>query len=648
MERPPTRRTIVRNLVRAHVIKLNKCLYDKETPVDDFILYRVADEDCRVDAVILHVDDEFFSAPQSWVALMIQGKPYLISRKDCASLPRTDDTIYVDIRLIINIPFDEQDPDNMVIDNNSRTNTLLSSSTQIKATTPSFYERFNETIIRPMRRKHAIFVDTPYQLFSLARHINEGSIHESLYQTDNELAQYLKIVIDYSLIGSNFANKEHRLILENKLLAYYNNVLMQNNETMLLVQQHKVFLEFMLNVILCETELVPLDVTYFEETSERYQHSTQIKCKMMNECIAWEIFKLKRSRDRFSVNHYQRLIDEFLSFIDKTIQNSLIPRPEWTLYYINKEKPNLFWHSDKHDILLIRFEWLPLLIKEGLSSVIQDRLRQGTIWLNTNEFYDYFLPCLYRAILTDSFRFIWMCRLSHREDKFVRSLVAIEQENFKTLIWQALPVVTGASSNALLEYSNGSLTHITSPITKKIAKRDRMIPRGRSTNNKPVVNYATQVSLIATEVDIEEINQFMPPCIKSVIKKNTKLGNGDRFTAIYYLIDMGYTKEDAIRLLNGTNKIDITQAYLWQKKKKSPDRLSSLCCDGMIALDGSMGQTTRCPYEEAANGPKRRKKEEHSHEDKDKYRIQCSATLGPNVKRIISPIDYIRHKMNDM
>ena len=657
MERRPTHRTMIRNVVRTHVIKLNKYLYNRETETDDFILYGIRDDDCRVDAVILHVDDDFFRTPQTWVALMIHRKPYLISREDCTALERIDDTLYVDLRRIINIPFVENSE--MVIDTDigsSLSSSTMSTSTKTKTPTQSsFYERYNETVIRPMRRKHAIFVDTQYQLFSLARHINDGGIREALYQTDQDMTQYLKTVIDYALIGANFPNKEHRLILENKLLTHYNNVLMQNNETSL-VQQHNVFLDFMLNIIICETAVMPMDVAYFDETSIRYQYCTQIKCKMMNECIAWEIFKLKRSRVRFTVNHYQRLIDEYLTFIDTIIPSasSLIPRPEWTRYSINRDTPNLFWHTEKYDQFSIRFEWLPALIKEGLSSsqsIVSDRLRNGFVWLNTNEFHDYFLPCLYRNLLTDSYRHIWMCRLSYREDKFVQSLVNIEQENFRALIWQSLPSVDNTHSKTLLEYSNVSLIHITSPITRKLAKRERIMPRRNNNTNNSNNNTSTSQSAacISPEIDIEEINQYMPPCIKSIIKKGVKLPFMDRVTAVTYLVDMNYSKNDIVCLLDGTDKRDIIGHFMSEtkKKQKEPDRLSSLCCNALIAVDGSMGHTARCPYEEHVNGDKRRKKTEYTYDEKLSYRSQCGASLGPNNKQVSHPIDYIRHKIND-
>lgn len=637
--------------MRAHVIKLNKCLYNRETETDDFILYGVSDDDCRVDAVILHVNDDFFRTPQAWAALMIQRKPYLISKEDCLALERIDDTLYVDLRRIINIPFTEESE--MVIDIDagsslSASSSAMSASTKTKAPTQSsFYERYNETIIRPMRKKHAIFVETPYQLFSLARHINDGCMNEAPYQTDQDMTQYIKTVIDYALIGINFPNKEHRLILENKLLSHYNNALTQNNETL-------VFLDFMLNVIICDTDVMPIDVAYFDETSIRYQYCTEIRCKMMNECIAWEIFKLKRSRDRFSLDDYQRLIDEFLLFIDTIIPSasSLIPRPEWTRYCV--VAPNVFWHSEKYDQLSIRFEWLPALIKEGLSaqSIVSDRLRNGFVWLNTNEFHDYFLPCLYRNLLTDSFRYIWMCRLSHREDKFVQSLVNIEQENFKALIWQSLPSVGNTHGKTLLEYSNGPLIHITSPITRKLAKRERIIPRrGNNSNdgNNSVINTNQLAASIAASIDIEEINQHMPPCIKPIIKKGVKLQYMDRVTAVSYLVDMNYSMGDAVRLLNGTDKRDIIGHYTCdtKKKQKEPDRMLSLCCNALIVVDGSRGHTARCPYEERTNGDKRRKKTEHTYDDKISYRSQCSASLGPNNKQVSHPIDYIRHKISN-
>lgn len=638
--RKPTRLAIVLKLVRIHVANLNLCLYDKVVSHDDFVLYGVRDDDCiGDDAVILHIDDAFINNKQSWVALMIKTKPYLISREECLALPRMDDTIHVDIRRIINIP--DEEPKTIAKEPLlQQRQSLSSSSSNVHAmsSSSSFYERYNEIAMRKLRRNHSIYVDTKYQLFSVARHIKEGGIHETLFQTEDETNQYLKIVIDYALISTNFANPEHRLILENKLLTHYNKSILPGSDA---------FIDFMLNLIVCETEVVPLGTPYFDGTNLRYQFDTQIQCKMMKECVAWEVFKLRRSRDRFSLDQYQKLIDEFLLFIDKTIPQSdlLIPRPSWIYYCMNKESPNLFWACEENDLIRIRFEWLPDLAQ---SSLIAERLRDGTVWLTSNEFHDDFLPGLYERLLTDSFRFIWMCRLTHKEDRFVQSLALVEQENFRAMIWPLLPNADNRNTRVLLDYSNNTLSHIKSPITTTLANRERMIPRkGGNTVTIDKPNAAHTATLIASEIDIEEINLYMPPCLKPKIKKNMKLCNMDRVTAIFYLIDMGYSQEETVRLLNGTSKRDIIQAYTWQKTKKSPDRLSSLCCDALIVVDGLKDQTIRCPYEEKATGAKRRKKTDHTYDDKISYRTQCSATLGPNVERIASPIDYIKHKIND-
>lgn len=674
-----TRRTILRKLFRVHVARLNKCLYASsgaDTVNDDFIIYLVPEANIGTDTVILPIDPEFIGAKERWVALIINDKPYLISRSDCLSLQHIDNSVHVDIRAIMNIPEKEEEVDEedagMEVENETSPSVSPPSTPTLSVSTGlsisrgggvtasnTWYERNNETIIRPMRRKHGIFVETPYRLFSLARHIKEGGIREEQYKADQEINQYMKMVLDYALIGANFGNHEHRLILENKLLAYYNNEVMHNDENAILNREPHLFFVFMINVILCETEVLPLDTPYFDNTSIRYQYPDQIKCRMMDACISWELFKLRRSRDRtITDKHYQALINEFMVFIG---QYRYIPRPEWTLYGVDTANPNEFWWAtDKTGddrLFLIRFEWVPSLIADGMASSISDRVKEGNVWLSVTEFYDYFLPRLYHNLLRDSFLYIWMCRFAHRDDKFVQSFSLVQLENFKTLVYQHLPQ-HDARATSILAFSKEKLSALESPITKIVTKRDELMPSRTTLGSSFTTQLMTidDAATISKEIDIEELHQYLPPCLKSLVKKNTHLTWMDRVTAVSFLYDMGYSEKDTIRQLNGCDNHDIRGHYRSNKKiqtKKQREELRpeqaerilmSVCCNAIMSIDGSRGHSIRCPYEATANGPKRKKKEEYLVGEKLGYRTTCGIMIDPTVSCISSPLEYVKQK----
>lgn len=608
------------------------------------------------ETVVLAVDEAFFTAKERWVALIIKDKPYLINRRDCAALQHVDNTIHLNLHTIMNIPEgcngddnqeDDQEDDAMELSltKSSGAGIHLSASSGAVSST-AWIERHNETIIHPLRRKHAILVETPYRLLSLVRHIKEGGIKEEHYRMDHEMSQYLKMVIDYALIGLNFNNNEHRLVLENKLLAHYNNTVTRNDENVMLIEQPHLFFVFLLNVILCETVVLPITTPYFDNTSIRYQYDNQIMPRLTDACVSWELFKLRRNKDNIAIDQYQCLIDEFLE-LTSSVSPSLVPKPTWTKYVVDSTNPREFWWSTP-ELFLVRFEWLPSLIADGMHPSLSDRLRNGNLWLSVHEFHDYFLPRLYRNLLIDSFRHIWMCRFAYRDDKFIRSLTLIEQENFNEQIYQHLPP-HDARARAIFDYSNDKLGIIQSPITKILNKRDALMPNRGDTLSFGGATQMTssEAGLLSQEIDIEELNHYLPPCMKPLMKKNTHLGWMDRVTTVSYLADMGYSMQDSIRLLSGCEKNDIKGHYTSQQKRKNdkkydPTQLHSLCCNAIMSIDGSRGHKIRCPYEEAANGTIRKKKTDYASDEKARYRRQCADSIGSNVARIASPLDYIK------
>lgn len=642
--RQPKRKAIIRSLIRKHTRLLNQHIHSNEIPLDrdDFILYAVPDKNCSDTTVFLLVNDAFFTAVERWVGLIIRNKPYLISRIDCTALRRTDNKIEIDIHSIMNIP--EEEEDEMVVDTVSdltrSTGSLTSSLQSSYANQNSFVAHHNDTLIRPMRKKYSILVDTPYQLFSPARHIKEGGLAEPTYQNDDKMLRYIKCVIDYALIAPHFVNTEHRFILENKHLAYYNNVLVCNNEH---AMQPPLFFEFMLNVILRETHVVPLRIDYFDTTSIRYEYRSLIKWPLMDECIEWELFRFRRSRDTFEPSEFQQLIDDFLQLIQSGPSVQCLPLPEWTYYRITG---NCYW-----DGFTIRFEWIPLLVTSGFSTAIHERIHNGIITLSREEFNDYFLPCLYRVLLTDSFRYLWMLRLTFRDDPFTQSLSNIAYDNFDNV---PLPSLVETEPRFLLAYVNtGELGALESPITKILAKRELLMPR--RTNQTSFILTREQAEEVSVEVDIEELNDYLPLCLKPFLKKKVHLQNMDRVSAVSYLIDMGYQMNDVPRLLNDNGKQEIVSHYRSLMKRRNdprkvkPGALTSLCCNAWFTIDGSKGHTIRCPYEKKANGNQRKTKEELTDEEKKGYRAECAATLGPtNGNRIGHPIEYVRHKIREM
>lgn len=599
--------------VRKHVKMLNDRGVQTQTPLsdscnmdvdeDDFVLYIDTNLDIQYGSVVFPITEliDPETTSRRWLAFIIKDKPYLVSRQECMSYKNINDCVIIDPTRIMNIPMGPTVIASATIVTTTANN-LSVSRNQLKTSSTTIgsnrEERTDEEILHKMRIKYSInrLLVQPYSLYY--------PMSDLPYYDNDDVIAYAKQVCDYALITRHFKSDVHRLLLYNKLIVNY-------NQSPIVEKGHGPMIRFMCLMISESESFAP---TYFESTDIKYQHISRVSCPMLDMCVAWEVLKLRRSGlTGPELDNYQTMVDGYIALSDE------FRLPEWTLYSVDQH--SLFWRLTDDGNYAIRFEWLSKMT----NTLPRRNIKEGLITLTRIEFYDVFLPLFYTQLLTDTFRFIIM------------SNSRIPPQPSEETILKPLPSTDVCKTNErwLINYVHEHLNP-TSFVLRKIKQRDSHI-----NNNKTSYLPPKSTLPISQLVDIEDLHDYLPPCLKPVLKKGVHLKNDDRRLMVNYLVDMQYPLEDALELLSKCDAGDVTNLYNASKKKN----YDSFYCGGIINIDANrFGTTTRCKYEQSCNGEKRRNN--HSDDEKFSFRRQCTASLNiGSIQAIKHPSDYIRHKL---
>ena len=603
-------RAEIRQLIRKHVSILGD---------GDFEMYIDSSLTIHYGSIVFPVSELVKEAPPRWLAFVIKGRAYLVSRQECMTYKNVDDSIIIDPACIINIPMESDNDNEGVVTPLQRSNGAMSPDLRSSSTVlgSSREDRANEETLSKTRQKYSITTQHghSYRL--------DDAISLPALPYDNEAAVlfYFRYVCDFALIKRHFKDETHRLLLQNKLLAQYNKEEAPYTSAL-------PFLEIMVHHYESSLDKAP----HFENTNIRHQQIDQVQCRFLEECVEWEVFKLQRS---MHLHQDEECFSELASRI------GTVAIPEWTLYHIGKA--GCYWRREGDCVYHIRFEWFA-----SMPQLPRRCIRKGMVALTRPEFYNVFIPLFYGEVLRASFRSFL---IQHRGGN---------NDNVATIQCCNLPVPLPRidqckSERWLLEYV-GEHLNPQSCIVGKIAKRDTLLEKWQASakhaNASP--SRCTNNAMVSELVDIEDLGPLLPPCLSGVLKKGFHAKNGDRRSLVNYLVDMGYALEKILLLMNGCEKGDIIGLYNASiRKRRDLDNKGfsatplSLSCGGMINLDPHrFGNTIRCHYEEACNGEKRR----NNHTDeKYVFRQKCTESLhggNTSIQTIYSPIDYIRHGLN--
>ena len=682
---------------------------------DNFVILR--DPPCRFNTVSLDYDGLCeLPVENRWLVLyLFDSALYLVERQECIeTCRRVDNALLLDLKSVIQLPLSSSGVATADVDDES----LLLQTSQIREQSdvvidtinerqPRSYahyydkHRYDELLMKKTAIKYKTRVVAPYSLFSMATFMaQEGDTcgdDDDDYLHDN-MTDYLSYLCDYALIQTQFKNTEHRFLMENKLMAYYK----PRGGT---GHPHMRMVTCMLNVIHCECNTAAViqrggGVTTFQKSDVRYVETSQLQCKMLQECVAWELFKLSRNDHCIAVDEFQRLVDSHVAYVGDlcAVAATTIPLPRWFNYRIAGGGATTFWvtqqvapkdscEQDSDLLYSVAFEWIPLmnLTTTTTSSI---RIHHGLVTLSYKIFRDVFLPCLYRQILLDSFRLAHMCHMRLPPSHPIRRSLFKSQRLYAWFhddVYQHIPspapndpaivhllssssVIRGSGStttttthtNELYEYSTTRMNP-DSPVVRKLLRRDNYMQidddaadPNKSSRRSQQQHQQQQYRPISDLVDIEDLNAHLPGCLRPVIAPGVYLKYMDRFTVVNYLIDMDYQLEQIIVFLRQNKREEIVAIYRQQiiKKRAMPGRMLSLTCGGQMGLDASYGNTTRCPYEARCHGDRRKKSDEYGPVE-EKIRVQnefkhaCSVSAFGlvNPPRLSHPIDFVRHKL---
>jgi hypothetical protein len=140
---------------------------------------------------------------------------------------------------------------------------------------------------------------------------------------------------------------------------------------------------------------------------------------------------------------------------------------------------------------------------------------------------------------------------------------------------------------------------------------------------------------------IEDLNQYLPDCLKLIIKKR-KLINRDRCDATAYLYDMKYDQEDIMEFYGETNderefKSNFISCgkQLLKGSNNNNRRFMSMSCETM--MNGNYLRTGAeelcCPHRKSTN-------------DNNEARKACFSTLVKPPIYFYHPVDYVTLHFN--
>lgn len=663
---------------------------------DDFIILKEQKPKygCYID---INMSD-FIAIETTWIAIYTGKNLYLTNKQECEECDTINECIRINVKNIKNIPLPSSSND-LKLKKKYDQPVRVSPSSYYSKSNYNYNEKANDTILNKTIIKYKERVYTGYKLFSLHDYIQEQQQQNSCktYKKQQEMTytmnydsikKYLHCICDYSLIHLYFVNKDHRFSLENKLLAYYrdhkvivnkkitkigegdNEKIKEEEEEENQISNHFQMVKCMLNIIQCETSDSLSHKEILDSSNIKYHFMGNIKCKLLDECIGWETFRFKRNSITLDIEKFKEVIYKHTTLICNYSSEYPFPIPTWIGYTIDNK---VYWEENDNDNILtynIRFEWIPFLLQYlstshgqifnsniSIETLKNINVTNGVVSLSKDIFIGIFVPYLYRQTLIDTFELLIICNIQNigETDKPIKFLFLCNTDRwFKDEIYNHFPTNEkyynhnrSVYKTSLYDYSISHL-NICSPVIRKLMNLDNYL-------NKQIQyeEISSSHEVVSKVVDIEDLNKYLPPCMKNIIKKNTYLKYMDRLTAVNYLMDMGYSKEDIVNFFDENNQDAIKAIYNSSLYKKHKDHIDvlSLCCSAVIVLDGAKGNTSRCIYEQQINGSNRKNK--LSYTDKEKNEIQstcktqCKSTLKSNNTfiRLNHPIDYIKCKI---
>ena len=670
---------------------------------------------CRFNTVSLdHAALAALDAGVRWLVLYLNDALYLVDRAECGPMASVaivtqsarqhrkivDGFLLLELKELIQLPPVEEveegegircSPDNIIIDTKRERHPYVQNHYQT--------HRYDDLVMEKTAQKYQTRTLIPYTLFSLPQYLSYegggcgggGGIDDdddNDYVRRDTVSEYMHYIYDYALIYSHFKNADHRILLENKLLFHYQR---HGSEQLDDESPHTLMVHCMLNMAHCESPDTQPVYPFDKSSDVRHCAVQDVRCRALDECVAWELFKLRRASQPIGSAKFVDLVQRHRRYMCEMRQEYDVPLPVWLSYTLTDHANQpVFWiatalNSDNNNnntrresdsTYAVAFEWGPLLYEMAASNHCVTVINaagslganagitfvRGRITLSYAVFSGVFLPLLYRQTLIDSFRLavVLRCQVaphltrslfkSWRMYDWFRSDIHDQLPNpggllsGTTAVWSSHDSLQSTTrrgyANEMYQYC---LAHhnLDSPVLRKLTRRDNYMQLDdpvSSIGTKPEgqVPPPPMHNTVSHLIDIEDLGPHLPPCIAGIIASGRYLRHMDRLAAVSYLIDMGYQLEQIRTHLRANKRDEITALYKSQliKKRGAPDAPVSLNCNGQFSLDMVYGSTTRCPYETRCNGAEKKKRAEYGDvktrmQTYGGFKAECAGTFGP-------------------
>ncbi len=592
-----------------------------------------------------------------WIVLYLHDALYMVERTDCEAAATTvsptlarqhrkivDGFLLLELKELIHLPMSALEGDD---DNDSREMDRLANSLSDSVIIDTRRERhpyaqnhhqthrYDDLVMEKTALKYQTRTLVPYTLFSLPTylmHEGDGRLGSSLNSNDPDddyvrrdtVSEYMHYIYDYALIYSHFKNADHRVLLENKLLAYYNTHA-GREATHHGDLPHSLMVHCMLNMAHCESPDTQPSMAFDKSATVRHVSLQDVQCRALEECVAWELFKLRRVSQPIQSSKFADLVQQHRRYMCEMRQVYDVPLPAWLAYTLtsdttgqqvlwiatplNSSSNNNSAQRESDSTYAGAFEWGPLLYDMAGSNQVATPINatgsmaatglgitfiNGRITLSYTVFRDVFLPLLYRQTLLDSFRLAVVLRcqiaphLTRPIFKSWRMYGWFHEEVYAQLPTGLCSPSNGGSTGSTQQWmSRDSSFQATSgrgyandmyqyclehhdlgmPVMRKLARRDNYMQLDEDPSLKQQqqqqqkTNSATAMCAVSRLADIEDLGGSLPKCIAGILARDQHLQNRDRLSAVSYLIDMDYTLEQIVTHLHANKREEIVALY---------------------------------------------------------------------------------------
>lgn len=492
----------------------------------------------------------------------------------------------------------------------------------------------------------------------------ESSINEEERRDERApyLSYYVQLTIDVCLFQRCFAK---HLALKKKLLLYYQAHIKQHHQDMMFL--------FIAQMIQRSSK---------QKTYQTQQHRkevnlgetlvTQLECEWRREWLATELFLFHACQWHSVLRDSGERIKEHVA-----LMRARIPEIFWPSWYAYEDDRGLYWYEDASTgTIKVKAEWL---YQEEFSAILAVMpLKQGYTHLTQEAFTRLFMPCLYRLLLEDCLRYLFLVYHGAHDDYGVERYDLERLREFYCYselecheVLQALQKFKLTNAVGLYDCA-AEIGNISSPVLRKWAKTQPAfdLSRGDGVGNGDDRRIAWRYRAVQRDAmpDIEDLvctERTLPACMRQVMLRATpfKMGNNDRINLMRLLIELGYTCDEAVGFFakraaanheHAKYVEDMTNTYNYFAKLHRTEtaltgsQCHSFGCSSLINVRPDTKNSFTCPY---AQRERLRDPSKTRFEWQEKMPLinECAATLSHALEQgeyLQHPVQYVLHQLS--